>query len=79
MCTVMEEFFKQYGFILKSNKVVCRECQFKAKIILCISHIQFMHIVFNPECDMVNDIHIKCHNYSLYSALLQNIDLLNVK
>ncbi len=76
-----QEYFKQYGFILKSNNVVCSECRFQAKQTLCISHIQFMHKLLNPECDMVNYLYIKYQNYTLYSALgafVQNNDLLNV-
>lgn len=80
-CKLLQDFFEEAGFIFNGDldSIVCRECGFKTRGSLSISHIQFMHKLFNSECKMVCYIYDKYNNYALYSILLHIDDIMNAK
>ena len=68
---ILRDFFENTGFnFLHLDNIVCSKCEFKTRATLTISHIQFMHRLFNPQCEMVRYICDKYENYGLCKLLL---------
>lgn len=78
---LLQDFFKEAGFIFNGDldSIVCDECGFKTRATLSISHIQFMHKLFNSKCKAVRYIYDKYNNYAFYRVLLYIDDYPNAR
>ena len=72
--TSLHEYFTHNGYIFngKLDSIVCRMCGFKTRGTLPIDHIQFMHKLYNLECEMVAYKPEKYENFATAKLCVRN-------
>lgn len=62
----MTEDLIEAGFVFKRylDSVICCMCGFETRGTLSVEHIQFMHKLFNPKCEMVCYTTCSYENYA---------------